>query len=188
MLQVEISLAASSPYDITYMDGSLTTALIHMYKAVNLIKGGIDAFAASEEGESFVSVKIKDNFEDFLTSYKKILLGDAAAPCDAFEETQKHAKTIRIFARALLPQSEHVVCFFLIEQGGADFCTSCTALGWIILSKRNGIEENSAHNIGTTNNIVRIISNVAEVLGRYNSKWSSSRLCLWSWCRFKGCG
>ena len=39
MLQMEINLAASSKYDVTYMDGSLTTALIHMYKAVNLIKG-----------------------------------------------------------------------------------------------------------------------------------------------------
>ncbi|MER5175562.1 MAG: DNA double-strand break repair nuclease NurA [Candidatus Nitrosocosmicus sp.] len=66
MLQMEIKLAASAPYDIIYMDGSLTTALIHMYKAVNMIK----------DNESFVSNKIKENFEEFLISYKKILLGE----------------------------------------------------------------------------------------------------------------
>ncbi|MDQ6724048.1 MAG: nuclease, partial [Thermoproteota archaeon] len=30
MLQMEIKLAASAPYNVIYMDGSLTTALIHM--------------------------------------------------------------------------------------------------------------------------------------------------------------
>ncbi len=38
MLQMEIKLAASAPYDIIHIDGSLTTALIHMYKAFNMIK------------------------------------------------------------------------------------------------------------------------------------------------------
>jgi NurA domain len=66
MLQMEIKLAASAPYDIVYMDGSLTTALIHMYKAVNVIK----------DNDSFVSRKIKEYFEEFLISYKKILLGE----------------------------------------------------------------------------------------------------------------
>jgi hypothetical protein len=80
MLQMEISLAASSPYDVTYMDGSLTTALIHMYKAVNLIKGenAEDVAAGNNYDGSFVSKKIKGEFENFLASYKKILLGDGS--------------------------------------------------------------------------------------------------------------
>jgi hypothetical protein len=80
MLQMEINLAASSPYDVTYMDGSLTTALIHMYKAVNLIKGeNAEAVAGGDDyNGSFVSNKIKVEFEGFLTSYKKILLGDGS--------------------------------------------------------------------------------------------------------------
>ena len=77
MLQMEINLAASSSYDVTYMDGSLTTALIHMYKAVNLIKGEkAEAVADENLDGSFVSKKIKSEFEDFLASYRKILLGD----------------------------------------------------------------------------------------------------------------
>src|SRR5678816_2175155 len=60
------------------MDGSLTTALIHMYKAVALIKGeNAEGVAADDSyGGSFVSKRIKGDFENFLASYKKILLGD----------------------------------------------------------------------------------------------------------------
>jgi hypothetical protein len=77
MLQMEINLAARSTHDVTYMDGSLTTALIHMYKAVNLIKGeNAESGAGDNYDGSFVSNKIKSEFEDFLASYKKILLGD----------------------------------------------------------------------------------------------------------------
>ncbi len=65
MLQMEIKLAGNALYDIIYMDGSLTTALIHMYKAVNTIK---------DNNNSSASNKIKDSFKDFLISYKKILL------------------------------------------------------------------------------------------------------------------
>jgi len=69
MLQMEIKMAASSPYDVTYMDCSLTTALIHMYKAVNLIKESSVSAAAStspnDNHGSFVSKKIKSEFEDF---------------------------------------------------------------------------------------------------------------------------
>ncbi len=84
MLQMEINLAASSPYDVTYMDGSLTTALIHMYKAVNLIKGeNAEAVVDDNYDSSFVSKKIKSEFEGFLASYKKILLGDGAC-CNKF--------------------------------------------------------------------------------------------------------
>jgi hypothetical protein len=80
MLQMEINLAASSTYDVTYMDGSLTTALIHMYKAVTLIKGeNAEAVVGDDSyGGSFVSEKIKGEFENFLASYKKILLGDGS--------------------------------------------------------------------------------------------------------------
>lgn len=63
MLEMEIKLAANAPYDIVYLDGSLTTALIHMYKAINFI----------ENLNSKSSDKIKDDFKDFLISYKKIL-------------------------------------------------------------------------------------------------------------------
>ncbi len=82
MLQMEINLAASSPYEVTYMDGSLTTSLIHMYKAVNLIKEGgastADASTSLDDDKigSYVSNKIKGEFEGFLASSKKILLGD----------------------------------------------------------------------------------------------------------------
>ena len=37
MVEMEIKLAANAPYEIVYLDGSLTTALIHMYKAINFI-------------------------------------------------------------------------------------------------------------------------------------------------------
>ncbi len=69
MLQMEIKLAASASYDVIYMDGSLTTALIHMYKAANMIKND------NNNNHSSVSNQIKSRFEDFLESYKKILLG-----------------------------------------------------------------------------------------------------------------
>ena len=63
MLEMEIKLAANAPYDIVYLDGSLTTALIHMYKAINFI----------ENINSKSSDKIREDFKDFLISYKKIL-------------------------------------------------------------------------------------------------------------------
>jgi hypothetical protein len=63
MVEMEIKLAANAPYDIVYLDGSLTTALIHMYKAINFI----------ENLNSKSSDKIKEDFKDFLISYKKIL-------------------------------------------------------------------------------------------------------------------
>ena len=63
MVEMEIKLAANAPYDIVYLDGSLTTALIHMYKAINFI----------ENLNSKSSDKIREDFKDFLISYKKIL-------------------------------------------------------------------------------------------------------------------
>lgn len=63
MLEMEIKLAANAPYDIVYLDGSLTTALIHMYKAINFI----------ENLNSKSSDKIREDFKDFLISYNKIL-------------------------------------------------------------------------------------------------------------------
>ena len=38
MVEMEIELAANAQYDIVYLDGSLTTALIHMYKAISFIE------------------------------------------------------------------------------------------------------------------------------------------------------
>lgn len=63
MVEMEIKLAANAPYDIVYLDGSLTTALIHMYKAINFI----------ENLNSKSSDKIREDFKDFLISYNKIL-------------------------------------------------------------------------------------------------------------------
>jgi hypothetical protein len=63
MIEMEIKLAANAHYDIVYLDGSLTTALIHMYKAINFI----------ENINTKSSDKIKEDFRDFLISYKKIL-------------------------------------------------------------------------------------------------------------------
>jgi hypothetical protein len=63
MVEMEIKLAANAQYDIVYLDGSLTTALIHMYKAISFI----------ETLNTKSSEKIKEDFKDFLNSYKKIL-------------------------------------------------------------------------------------------------------------------
>ena len=63
MVEMEIKLAANAPYDIVYLDGSLTTALIHMYKAINFI----------ENLNSKSSDKIREDFKDLLIAYKKIL-------------------------------------------------------------------------------------------------------------------
>ena len=63
MVEMEIKLAANAKYDIVYLDGSLTTALIHMYKAINFI----------ENLNTRSSDRIKEDFKEFLVSYKKIL-------------------------------------------------------------------------------------------------------------------
>jgi NurA domain len=71
MVEMEIKLAANAHYDIVYLDGSLTTALIHMYKAINFI----------ETLNTKSSEKIKEDFKNFLVSYKKIL---------EFQDTKKY--------------------------------------------------------------------------------------------------
>ena len=63
MVEMEIKLAANAHYDIVYLDGSLATALIHMYKAINFV----------ETLNTKSSEKIKEDFKNFLLSYKKIL-------------------------------------------------------------------------------------------------------------------
>ena len=63
MVEMEIKLAAKAQYDIVYLDGSFTTALIHMYKAINFV----------ETNNTKSSDKIKHDFKEFLISYKKIL-------------------------------------------------------------------------------------------------------------------
>ncbi len=68
-----------------------------MYKAVNLIKedgASIAAVSASpnDNNGSFVSKRIKNEFEDFLASYKKILLGDGAGNKFWGRRSQVHIK------------------------------------------------------------------------------------------------
>jgi hypothetical protein len=63
MLEMELKLATEAPHDIILIDGSLTTALIHMYKA-------IDHF---QLGTSNARNKLREDFYNFLRSYNKIL-------------------------------------------------------------------------------------------------------------------
>ena len=66
MLEMEINLAAEAPYDLIFLDGSLTTPMIHMYKAIDFIANR----------NTVTSNTIKENYPDFLNSYKKILRSD----------------------------------------------------------------------------------------------------------------
>jgi len=66
MLEMELKLAAKAPHELVLIDGSLTTALIHMYKAVHYFR---DGFKQS-------ILKLKNDFGDFLIAYKKILAGE----------------------------------------------------------------------------------------------------------------
>lgn len=66
MIEMEINLAANSPYDLVFLDGSLTTGLIHMYKAIDFI----------EKRRTVIADKIRDSYKEFLSSYKKILESD----------------------------------------------------------------------------------------------------------------
>ena len=50
-------------YDLIFLDGSLTTGLIHMYKVIDFI----------EKRKSVTANQIRDNYKNFLISYKKIL-------------------------------------------------------------------------------------------------------------------
>jgi hypothetical protein len=63
MIEMEINLAANAPYDLIFLDGSLTTGLIHMYKAIDFI----------EKRKSVTANQIRDNYKNFLISYKTIL-------------------------------------------------------------------------------------------------------------------
>ena len=63
MIEMEINLAASAPYELIFLDGSLTTGLIHMYKAIDFI----------EKRKSVTANQIRDNYKNFLISYNKIL-------------------------------------------------------------------------------------------------------------------
>lgn len=66
MLEMELKLAANAPYDLILMDGSLTTALIHMYKAVHYFRDGFKRSVT----------KLRNEFHNFLISYKRILAGE----------------------------------------------------------------------------------------------------------------
>ncbi len=63
MIELEINLAAKAPHDLIFLDGSLTTALIHMYKAINILK----------DLKNQTTIKILEKFKEFLISYNKIL-------------------------------------------------------------------------------------------------------------------
>ena len=63
MIEMEINLAANSPYNLIFLDGSLTTGLIHMYKAIDFI----------EKRKTTTANKIRDSYKEFLLSYKIIL-------------------------------------------------------------------------------------------------------------------
>lgn len=63
MIELELILAANAPHDLIFLDGSLTTALIHMYKAIDVLK----------DIKNHTSCKILENFKEFLISYNKIL-------------------------------------------------------------------------------------------------------------------
>jgi len=64
MMEMELELAAKAPHDIVFLDGSLTTPLIYMNQAVN---------KALESDDTVISKNLKENFKDFLDSYKTIL-------------------------------------------------------------------------------------------------------------------
>jgi hypothetical protein len=63
MIEMELNLAASAPYELIFLDGSLTTGLIHMYKAIDFI----------DKRKSVTANQIRDNYKNFLLSYNKIL-------------------------------------------------------------------------------------------------------------------
>ena len=64
MMQMECELATKAPHDIVFLDGSLTTPLIYMNQAIN---------KALEPKETNIAKTLKENFENFLFSYKAIL-------------------------------------------------------------------------------------------------------------------
>jgi hypothetical protein len=66
MLQMEWKLAANAPHDLILIDGSLTTALIHMYKAIDLFGEG------NRQSRESVN-KLRYDYQEFALSYKKIL-------------------------------------------------------------------------------------------------------------------
>jgi len=69
MLEMELRLATEAPHDLILMDGSLTTAFIHMYKAVDQFQSGVGT------GHN----KLKEDYYNYLRSYKKILICDDKA-------------------------------------------------------------------------------------------------------------
>jgi hypothetical protein len=64
MMEMELGLAAKAPHDIVFLDGSLTTPLIYMNQAVNKIL---------ESGDTVMGNNLKENFNNFLESYRAIL-------------------------------------------------------------------------------------------------------------------
>jgi len=64
MMGMEYELAAKAPHDIVFLDGSLTTPLIHMNQAINKV---------SESDETTIGKSLIEEFKHFLVSYKTIL-------------------------------------------------------------------------------------------------------------------
>jgi hypothetical protein len=64
MLSMETILASNAPHDLVFLDGSFTTALIHVNAAVS---------AALESNDTILKEIILTRFEEFLQSYKLIL-------------------------------------------------------------------------------------------------------------------
>jgi len=68
MMQMELELAVRAPHDIVFLDGSLTTPLVHMNQAVNKVLQ-----LESEGNPTDIGNKLKEKFEQFLKDYKTIL-------------------------------------------------------------------------------------------------------------------
>jgi len=64
MMEMELELAGTAPHDIVFLDGSLTTPIIHMNQAINKIK---------KSDETVIGKLIVEKIGIFLESYKTIL-------------------------------------------------------------------------------------------------------------------
>jgi hypothetical protein len=64
MMEMELELAAKSPHDIVFLDGSLTTPLIYMNQATN---------KALESADTAIAKRLTASFRNFLDSYGTIL-------------------------------------------------------------------------------------------------------------------
>ena len=68
MLEMELELAAKTPHDIVFLDGSLTTPLIYMNQAINKV-----IELENEGNQTEIGKELKERFKQFLKDYKTIL-------------------------------------------------------------------------------------------------------------------